>query len=269
MFTLDHILEDIKVHIEKQLPFSIVRLGDGDLKILQELRTGIFNSVRSNRESYNAKNSQELLNSYINACNNANYTSSFDLYLNGQFWRSCQAQRLISKDCVDLMIGWKNFYAQLGITNMNYCSPELGWQLFLQRKRKINLLNIIEKQQVVVITCWPTKVSRKLQASQIDAIPIAIPGRFGNHYSKVKITKDRIKEMIKSRQIFLLGAGAWGRGYSDYIKSLGGIAIDIGKVCDLWAGFTWNRAYLSYVNVDVTKTKFSLTDQGRKYISFF
>lgn len=270
MFTLDHILKDIKNHIENQLPFSIVRLGDGDLKILYELTTGVFDSQRSKRESYNLKNSKELLNSYIHACNSANYTSGFDIYSNGQFWRTCDPCSLISEDCVELINNWKSFYQNLGIISTNYCSPELGWQLFLERENKINLLNILDGQKIVLITCWPKKGRRKLQTVGLDAVSIGIPGRFGNHYLQVKNTKERIKQIIKERKIFLVGAGAWGRGYSDYIKQLGGIAIDIGKVFDAWSGIKWNVIYSPYVLL--TKpvgVKFHLTKQGENYLKFF
>lgn len=265
-FRLNYILNDIKKHIDENIPFSIVRLGDGDLQILNELKTGNFSSVRSKRESYNLLNSKELLSSYISACNNANYVSGYDMYLNGEFWRSCNPVSIISKDCVPLILKWKQFYSSLGIENENFCSPELGWQLFLQRKKRINLLQILHNKKVVLITCFP-KAAVKLRTSEIDTTVIPIPGRFGNHYSKINIVKNRIKELIETRKIFLVGAGAWGRGYSDYIKSLGGIAIDIGKVCDMWADKKWIPQYRQYV---IPKgATFHLTTNGLQYLKFF
>jgi len=265
-FKLNYILNDIKKHIDENIPFSIVRLGDGDLQILNELTTHDFTSVRSKREAYNVTNSKELLNSYVEACNNANYLSGYDLYLNGEFWRSCKPISIISKDCVSLILDWKNFYKRLKIVNNNFCSPELGWQLFLQREHCLDLLQILQGKNIVVITCFP-KVSKKLKDVGINAVSIPIPGRFGNHYSKINITKKRIKELIPSRKIFLIGAGAWGRGYSNYIKSLGGIAIDIGKVCDMWAGKKWIPQYRQYVIPN--GLTFHLTKNGMKYLPFF
>jgi hypothetical protein len=265
-FKLNYILNDIKKHIDENIPFSIVRLGDGDLQILNELKTGIFSSVRSKREAYNLINRHELLDTYVSSCNNANYLSGYDLYLNGEFWRSCKPISIISKDCVPLILNWKNFYESLGIINQNFCSPELGWQLFLQRRKRLNLLQILKGKNVVVISCFP-KISKKLNSVGINTVSIGIPGRFGNHYSKINITKNRIKELIPSRKIFLIGAGAWGRGYSNYIKSLGGIAIDIGKVCDMWAGKKWIPQYRPYVIPN--GLTFHLTKNGMKYLPFF
>ncbi len=37
-------------------------------------------------------------------------------------------------------------------------------------------------------------------------------------------------------QLFLIGAGVYGKAYCHRIKELGGIAIDIGAVCDAWLG---------------------------------
>jgi len=265
-FKLNHILNDIQYHIQNNLPFSIIRMGDGDLQILNELSSSNFTSVRSKRESYNLTNSKELLNTYIEACNNANYISGYDLYCNGEFWRSCNPISIISKDCIPLILNWKDFYSKLGITNQNFCSPELGWELFLQRKKRLNLFYILRGKKVVLITCFP-KASKILTTKEIDSIVVPIPGRFGNHYSKINIIKNRIKELISTRKIFLIGAGAWGRGYSNYIKSLGGIAIDIGKVCDMWAGKKWIPQYRPYVIPN--GSKFLLTKQGLKYLRFF
>jgi hypothetical protein len=265
-FKLNHILNDIELHIQKEIPFSIVRLGDGDLQILNELNTGNFSSVRSKRESYNVTNSKELLNTYITSCNNANYLSGYDMYLNSEFWRSCNPPSIISKDCISLILNWKNFYLSLGITNNNFCSPELGWQLFLRRKKHKNLLNILSNRKVVLITCFP-KASTILKNSGVDVSVISIPGRFGNHYSKINFVKQQIKGLIKNRRIFLIGAGAWGRGYSNYIKQLGGVAIDIGKVCDMWAGKKWIPQYRPYVISN--GIIFQITKSGSQYLKFF
>lgn len=265
-FKLNHILNDIKYHVDNNLPFSIVRLGDGDLQILNELNTGNFSSTRSKREAYNVTNSKELLNTYISACNNANYVSGYDMYLNREFWRSCNPIVIISKDCVPLITNWKNFYLSLGITNEKFCSPELGWQLFLRRKKRPNLFQILYGKKVVLITCFP-KASSKLKNSGIDTAVISIPGRFGNHYSKINDVKQQILDHLKTRKIFLIGAGAWGRGYSDFVKQHGGIAIDIGKVCDMWAGKKWIPQYTPYVFSN--GLTFQLTQKGKEYLKFF
>ena len=36
--------------------------------------------------------------------------------------------------------------------------------------------------------------------------------------------------------LFLVGAGAFGKIYCHWIKQRGGVAIDIGSICDSWAG---------------------------------
>lgn len=266
MFKLKNILSDIEFHIQNKKPFSIVRLGDGDLKILEELQTNNFSSVRSEREGYNKLNSKKLLDIYVNACNNANYISGFDLYLDNTFWRSCNPPKIISLDCIEFVSNWKQLYSKIGITNVNYCSPELGWQLFINSPKYPNLFSILKNQKFYVITCFPI-IEKRLKSRGFDASVIKIPGRFQDHGMSYEEVKQEIKKCILERNIFLVGGGAWGRGYSDYIKNLGGIAIDIGKVCDSWRGGKWCRSYHAYVLAN--DFSFKLTEFGNEYLQYF
>ena len=71
--------------------------------------------------------------------------------------------------------------------------------------------------------------------------------------------------------IFLIGAGAVGRGYSNFIKVKGGIAVDIGKVMDMWAGVRssqkWGELYKDYVKAN--GLTYELTKEGEKYERHF
>lgn len=49
----------------------------------------------------------------------------------------------------------------------------------------------------------------------------------------LKHTLESLKVAFQG-QLFLVGAGIYGKAYCHKIKSLGGIAIDIGAVCDAW-----------------------------------
>jgi hypothetical protein len=56
-------------------------------------------------------------------------------------------------------------------------------------------------------------------------------------------------------QLFLIGAGVWGKIYCNRIKSLGGIAIDVGAVCDVWINIPSRPAVLkSMYNHSGSKT---------------
>lgn len=268
LYKLDHIMNDIEDSIIKEIPFSIIRLGDGDLKILHELKTGKFDSKRWRREGFKKTDRQEILDMYVNACNNANYVSSFEMFLDGTFWRTVEPRRALSEDCVPFIKNWKNFYLELGITNENYCSPEIGWQLFLKRKGKKNLLDILKGKRVCLITCYG-KTKQIFIQKGIKISLISIPGRFKNHYSKFDQIKNSIKEICKHTNIFLVGAGAVGRGYSSYIKTIGKIAIDIGKVFDMAAGIKWIPQYRNFVLHYPNELEFRLTTNGEKYGRFF
>ncbi|HUF55393.1 MAG TPA: hypothetical protein VMM55_02415 [Thermohalobaculum sp.] len=56
-------------------------------------------------------------------------------------------------------------------------------------------------------------------------------------------TCDRI-EVRSPGQLFLVGAGIWGKIYCERVRTLGGVAIDVGSVCDAWAGIPSRLAVL-------------------------
>jgi len=59
------------------------------------------------------------------------------------------------------------------------------------------------------------------------------PERETNNYQRLRQTLERLQVEYRG-QLFLVGAGVWGKVYCARIKQLGGIALDIGAVCDAW-----------------------------------
>ncbi len=260
-YTCD-ILSDIKYHIDNKKPFSICRNGDGDLKLIYSLlydKVIIGNSKLKQQGIPEDIDINEILEIYISSSNFANYVSGFDIYNNKNFWK-----RSFSKGTAKKIKNWKEIYNKVGITNNKYCSPEIGYFLFLDIF-DYNLLDLIKDKKIGLVNNYKESYEF-LKSKSLDVIFIETPGRYSNHYQKRETIKEKILNVINNVDIFLVGAGTIGRNYSMLIKEHEKIAIDIGQVFDSWSrDFIPPRIskFVCYSKKD--PILFSLTEEGLKY----
>jgi len=227
LYNINYILDDILYHINNKEPFSLVRLGDGDLKLLVGLLEKEINKPKFDRSGIPYDKGKWLLQVYKRSCNSANYISSFEMYGTKKFW-----SRNFSGGTSKKINGWLKIYERVGIENENFCNPEIGHLLFLN---DVNFLEKISHKKICLITCFP-KLKTIMNKRKIDAKIIIIPPLNSNHYSKYKDIIKIIKKESKETDVFLVGAGALGKGYLNYIKRIGGVGIDIGQVMNVWSG---------------------------------
>ena len=225
LYNVIHIKNDIVNHIKEKRPFSLVRIGDGDLKLIGSLIKNQSNEAKFQRSGIPNEKGKFILNIYKNACNNSNYTSSFEMYYTNEFW-----YRHFSKGTQKKIVNWKKMYKRVGIVNENYCNPEIGYLLFLSY---VNLLNDLKEKRICLITCFPG-IDKMLKSNGYDAFTIIIPGVNQNHFSKYNEIINKIKRVVNDTDIFLIGGGVLGRGYCDIVKENGGVAVDIGQVMNTW-----------------------------------
>jgi hypothetical protein len=226
LYSVDHIKEDIIEHVNEKKPFSIVRVGDGDLKLLASLIEGKVNRVKFDRIGLPDDKGNHILNIYKNACSNANYTSSFEMYYTPKFW-----SRDFSPGTKKKVLNWKAIYRKAGIKNDNYCNPEVGFLLFLS---DVNLLASLKDKRICLITCY-RNLERKFRKAKYNSGIIQIPKLYSGHYRKYGKIVKRIKASVDDFDVFFIGAGVLGRGYCDVIKNSGGVAVDIGQVMNTWS----------------------------------
>jgi len=255
LYNLEYIVNDILEHVESREPFSLVRLGDGDLKLLSALTRGKVNKPKFDRSGIPYDKKKWLMNLYKNSCNNANYTSSFEMYNSENFWK-----RSFSKGASKLIKSWKQIYDNAGIINGNFCSPEIGHLLFLD---DINFLREIKGRRIGLITCFK-QAATHLKQHKIKLI--LIPALNNGHYNKYKTI---IKEIKKADvDLFLVGAGALGKGYLNVIKYNGSVGIDIGQVMNVWAGRKVAKRFNNVISYNRKTTSFILTKQAKKFRKF-
>lgn len=276
------VYKDIVYHIKKEKPFSLIRFGDADLKLMKILLKkkedgiSLYKAIdkyaaypdkmklKFIRQGIREEFSNKLIDIYRDSANNANYVSGFDIWFSNSYWEKNKRR---NENNLQIIKNWKKLYKKIGIENTSYCSPDISFFLFFYGK---NLLNNLNNKKVCLITPWKNVEKRLNQI--IDVKRINIPPLLNIKSKPPKIWhcdiyKDKLKEieeMCGERKIFLVGAGNIGRGYSNYIKKCGGIAIDIGKVMD-----AWDRGFISprlrkYIKIK-NNFNFELTKEGRKY----
>lgn len=261
LYKLQHILDDIKFHLEKELPFSMCRLGDGDIKMMANLLKGEAPEEKFKQQGIPTGKIPEILNLYKETANSANYVSSFDMYFNDEIWN-----RPLSPGTMSKIKKWKDYYAKVGITNENYCSPEIGFLFFLNESN--NLFSILKERRIGLITSFPN-VSFKLNSAGYNTHPIIIPPLSGKHYEKYETIKEKIKSTIDKFDIFLVGGGTLGRGYSQCIKQNGKVAIDIGQVFDAWDNGKMPPRLRTCLSLFPDGLTFKISKPNQKYRQYF
>lgn len=145
---------------------------------------------------------------------------------------------------------WRNvevFAKRYGILSGHTC--QMDFVIDLQMRDDFRRL--IRGKSVRCITCRNVSgVLRTLGASTVETfyLPPQVKPAFGTDYSKAPHYPEcftSIQEWIKSTPggIYLVGAGGLGKIYCQWVKELGGVALDIGSTFDGWAGYP-TRSYL-------------------------
>lgn len=261
LYNLSHILNDIKFHIENQLPFSMCRLGDGDIKLIANMLQGEAPKEKFKQQGIPTNKIAEILELYKEASNEANYVSSFDMYFTGELWH-----RPLSTGTRKRIKKWKDYYNKIGITNENYCSPEIGFFFFLHGED--NLFSILKDRRICLITSF-SNIDVKINTAGFNSFSILIPPLSSNHYEEYENIKKKIKSKVDNFDVCLVGAGTLGRGYSQFIKQNGKVAIDIGQVFNAWNNRKIPQRLKSYLTVHSNGLTFKLTKANRQYRQYF
>jgi len=260
IYKLDYILNHLSNCIENKSPFSIVRIGDGDLKIIRLALKKNYHEEKFRQQGLpkNDKIFNKILTIYKEACQGADYISNFDVYfLKEYLWKRSVCEKTLRQ-----MINWKDIYTKIGITNEDYCSPEIGFYFFLSQRK--NLFSLMKNLNVCLVNCFPN-VDASLNKMGYNTTMFQIPGRNQNHYSKYKNNLKILRQMARKYDLFLIGGGMLGRGYSNIIKRNGGICVDIGQVFDVWHNKKVPPRLKGLVKYNQENMMFSLTEKGKLY----
>ena len=118
--------------------------------------------------------------------------------------------------------------------------------------------------KICLVTCFPN-VEKMFKRMGYDVSTFRIPGRLGNHYIHYDEKIKQLRKIIKQYDLFIVGAGAFGRGYSNCIKRNGGITVDVGQVFDVWNGIRIPVRLRGLVKYNPKRMDFTLTKKGKEY----
>lgn len=210
-------------------PFSLVRVGDGELSVLQYPKTDkariqyVFRRAMSDRNYTNVE-INAVRSGMVQAINSADLVGMYDSY-----------------ESNDLCLVYEDTLEDAGLEWMTGCNPAV--HLYLQSSGVLDRL-LRSAQRVTLIT--GRNVIERFQETyphlsvNQHLIPVerqySVDGDVGGqHYPEVF---EKLKAALRPDgpcHLYLIGAGLLGKEYCSVVKARGGFAIDIGSVFDYWA----------------------------------
>ena len=211
-------------------PFSLVRIGDGELSILDHSRTPpervqhVLRRAMSDR-LYTEVEIQEMRAGMVWATNTADIVGMYDSF-----------------EANDFCTVYEDTLEAAGLEWLTACHPNV--HIYMQSCGALNRL-LAKADRVTLISGRDILERFKFAYPHITADQHLIPverqyktldeNEIGEHYPDVY---QRIKGLLQPdgpSHRYLIGAGLLGKEYCSIVKSRGGFALDIGSVFDYWA----------------------------------
>ena len=249
------LLEDI----EQGIPFSLVRLGDGEGNVLFWGNKGaefpvlarlcmdriwrvMFGRIQPSDELWD-----DLYGGISSAAMNARYVGvPTPRQTEESLRRLCEAkeQDFDLRGTTGVLSVWDWYRAARNVKS-NVVHRVVEWHVHLPLLEFYGEL-IREAENVSLITCYPNLLPQlharfgvdsgevlliPPQAANIKGTPDAV--HFPDTYKKIV---EAIRKEGRGQQLFFVGAGLVGKLYCDEIRQAGGMAIDVGSLMDVWVG---------------------------------
>jgi hypothetical protein len=233
------IMNQLQSAIKRQEPFSLIRFGDGGLKIIHAIKLKLYRvlEVFLEKEGIPPDKIDDVIKLWSYFANQADYIDCPDVYFRGRFWPRIKSEhKRISQGTERKLRMWKELYRYIGITNESYCNPEINY-LCLIRDRRKSIFDIMKLcKSVCFITAIPDAVKAlRKEGYNVELLEI-VKQHQHHYYTCFSSVVETITEKAKKYDLWLVSAGELGRIYTGLIKENGGRAFDIGFVAELWAG---------------------------------
>ena len=229
----------LKDCINKRLPLSLIRLGDGESQILDY------------PETLNGNDLEAQLNLWFGA---ETPNSSELRELRKQLIHSCQQASVLAIPTTRQLTihpRWKQTYdaiQKLRLAKRNDYIVDTAIHRYLQLSGSI--LNLLFRQEFLGLITSRNVTDQIIKAFQPTSLAIyrikgeaSFPGEFknANYPEHFKFLLNGIKPPYRGAP-YLVSAGLLGKIICNHIYSKGGIAIDIGSIFDGWANIN-SRPY--------------------------
>ena len=236
MLNVEAVQKLIQLHISGKVPFSLIRLGDGEARLIGYPRVIDAREMRRSLAYWYGPfvpTHDEVLalkEEVIQAARNADVLGLPEERRAQKYHLCALMLRLVSR--YELGQNWQ-------------CGSDVHRELVTTG----SLGELIGGQaRVSVITCRNVVQGLKHLYNIGEVAWYQVPSEAQatmprkRHYPD---QHDRLLKILRCEpgEIFLIGAGPNGKVYCNRVKQLGGIALDIGSVFDGWAGIA-SRSYL-------------------------
>lgn len=255
--------------IKERSPFCLIRFGDGGIKFIHAF---LFDDIEqmipiSIKEGLPLNKIACIAEQWAHAATHANYIDSPEMYFDGRFWpRIRKAHKSITRKTEERMLMWEDLYGRLEFENYNYCNPESNYLSVLRGNNWLNILDIMKKRKICIITAKPEIKSVMLEHGyNVDIIEIVghNKNQYENSYHNVM---KYIEQNANQYDLFLVAAGELGRVYSGKISELGGRCFDIGFIIEFWIGERIHPRLWPFMKRSITNPlELRLTERGRKF----
>jgi len=266
IYNVVDILHHLNINIENKEPFSLIRFGDGGLKMMNSYSNRNNKNIKiiESKEGLPKNKMGDIIKLWANYANKADYIDNPSVYDDLYFWgRYKKKITPINKGTKKLLLDWEKIYNKIGISTINrkYCNPEFNWLAILNLEN--NLIELMKNRKICFISIFD-KIER-LHKFDIDFIKVVAhyENQFDNSFADIM---KYIEENATKYDLWLNSSGELGRLYSGRIKDLGGRVLDMGFVAQYWNDFSRPNRFEHFIEPDLYNSiQMKLTKNGMKY----
>jgi len=271
IYTVGEIFSELEDCITQKKPFSLIRYGDGGIKLLHSY------FYKDKQELDKTCKKEGLLHHIIPEViklwgiygSKANFIDHPEVFLLDNFWGQCKkGPAKISEKTLLRIKMWKELYQLAGfdIENSRYCNPEVNYLMCLNRSTQKSILDIMRGHTICIITAQP-RIKQKLAISGFKTDIITIVPQYQNHFIKnFHLVIKEINKRARDYDLWLIGAGELGRVYSGRIKDMGGRTVDMGFALDYWVSGKIPVRLRDFVKRDRKNSLLlTLTNEGKPF----
>ena len=262
------ILEDLERAINNKTPFSLIRFGDGGIKLIHAY---FYNDNKQldeivEKEGIPLDKIKNLIDLWAISASTADYVDTPAVYFSRTFWPRVKGHKMMSEKTIDRLKMWRRIYQIANFDINKYCNPEINFLSCLNIFGERGFPNFLKDKKFCVIS---SRRDLHTVLKDYDFDSIHVPGFTLNQYRKFPQILNKIKEDAKKYDLWLVAAGELGRVYSGIIKFHGGISFDIGSTVDFWVTKEIPLRLNQYVGVDLEDDmRLTLIGKGIEYRDF-
>ncbi len=269
IFNTVEVLKDFEDHINRGIPWALLRLGDGGLKFIHSV---LFNdsdqlSEIVKKEGIPENKAKDILDLWATSSNICDYIDTSEVYFTDQFWdRVRKGKQKMHEETLNKMHNWRKLHILSKIKNTSYCNPEINFLSCMDFFDR-SLIEILQRKKICFITSYDkNEIMDKVKiGKKVDIIQIVKndEDHYHNSFNKVIMS---IENNAKNYDVWLVAAGELGRIYTGLIKYKGGISFDIGSTIDYWCRDIIPIRLVWFLKPSPEHAmKLSLTEDGEQY----